>query len=61
MNNQNYSGDRFEIWEVNSAWFWRVAITANSGAAIGITPSREEAEYEARECINERTRVLDAS
>jgi hypothetical protein len=61
MYNQNYSGDRFEIWEVNSVWFWRVDNTANRGAAIGITLSREEAEYEARKCIDERTRVPDAS
>jgi hypothetical protein len=59
MHNQNYSGDRFEIWEVNSTWFWRVATTANSGAAIGIALSREEAEYEARKCIDERTPVPD--
>jgi hypothetical protein len=52
---ENDTHDRYEIWEVKSAWFWRVANTANTGAAIGVAPSREEAEYEACRCIDART------
>ena len=59
LYSQNDTRDRFEIWEVNNAWFWRVANTADIGAEIGITPSREEAEYEARRCIEERTPLPD--
>jgi hypothetical protein len=52
---QNHTRDRFEIWEGKSAWFWRVANNAGTGAAIGIALSREEAEKEARSCIDERS------
>ena len=61
LYSQNDTRDRFEIWEVNNAWFWRVANTASSGAAIGIAQSREEAEQEARSCIDERRPVPDAT
>ena len=61
LSSQNDTGDRIEIWEAKSAWFWRVAKTANTGAAIGIALSREEAEHEARSCIDERSPVHDAT
>ena len=60
LSSQNDTGDRIEIWEAKSAWFWRVASTANTGAAIGIALSRKEAEQEARSCIDERSPVPDA-
>jgi len=61
LSSQNDTGDRIEIWEAKSAWFWRVANTANTGAAIGIALSREDAEQEARSCIDERSPVPDAT
>ena len=61
LSSQNDTGDRIEIWEAKSAWFWRVASTANTGAAIGIALSREEAEHEAGSCIDERSPVPDAT
>jgi len=60
-SSQNHTRDRFEIWEGKSAWFWRVANNANNGTAIGIAQSREEAEQEARSCIDERSPVPDAT
>ena len=61
LSSQDDTGDRIEIWEAKGAWFWRVANTASSGAAIGIAQSREEAEQEARCCIDERRPVPDAT
>ena len=61
LSSQNDTSDRFVIWEAKSAWFWRVANTANTGAAIGVALSREEAEQEARSCIDERTPLPDAT
>jgi hypothetical protein len=53
MRTSNYLGTSFAIWNGRHTWFWFVADTCRSGAAIGAAANQAEAIGEARRSIEE--------
>jgi hypothetical protein len=53
MATGNYLGTSFQIWNGHHTWFWFVADTSHSGAAIGAAANKAEAIGEARRSIEE--------
>ncbi len=49
----NYLGTSFEVWHGRRTWFWFVADTCCSSAAIGATANEAEAIGEAHRSIEE--------
>ncbi len=49
----NYLGTSFEIWNGHHTWFWFVADTCCSSAAIGAAANQADAIGEARRSIEE--------
>jgi hypothetical protein len=53
MRISNYLGTSFAIWNGCHTWFWYVADTCCTGAAIGAAANKAEAIGEARRSIEE--------
>jgi hypothetical protein len=53
MGTSNYLGTSFAIWNGRRTWFWFVADSSRSGAAIGAAANKAEAIGEARRSIEE--------
>jgi hypothetical protein len=52
MSSHTHLGVRFDVWDRQGAWFWRVVNGGNHGL-IGAAPKQADAEKEARSSIEE--------
>jgi hypothetical protein len=53
MSSYTHLGIRFDVWDSQGAWFWRVVNAGRHTGLIGAAAREEDAEREARSSIEE--------
>ena len=58
MSSHTHLGVRFDVWDNQGAWFWRVVNAGGHTGLIGAAPKQADAEREARSSIEELSSKL---
>ena len=59
MSSHTYLGVRFDVWNNQGAWFWRVVNPGCHTGLIGAAPRQDDAEREARSSIEEMSSNIE--